>query len=122
MARVVIDAHAVAGVAPEPPVAVSVNVVVPRAFKVKDIPGELTGFPSSATAVPFSESEMPVAFWVCQLTITFPPCSTDVGVTASLPLAPGNAARAGGAPAVSAITLSASGQQRILIPMYLKTV
>jgi hypothetical protein len=77
----VTDAVAVAGVVPDAPVAVSANVVVPTTFSVNGIPGELRGLPSRATAVPFSVREMPVAFCVCQLRVTVPPCVTVCGVT-----------------------------------------
>ena len=75
------EAWAVAGFVPAPPEAVSTNVVVPTAFKVNGIPWEFTGFPSKATAVPFWVREMPVAFCVCQLTVTTAPCCTLVGLT-----------------------------------------
>jgi hypothetical protein len=57
------------------------KVVVPTTFSVNFMPGEFTGLPSSGTAVPFSVSETVVAFCVCQLTVTVPPCSTVLGVT-----------------------------------------
>jgi len=75
------EAWAVAAVVPEGPVAVKVNVVVPTVLKVKDIPGEVNGLPSRATALPFWSRLMVLAFCVCQLTVTLPPASTVVGVT-----------------------------------------
>jgi hypothetical protein len=77
----VTEAEAVAGFVPAPPVAVSVNVVVPTPFNVNGIPAEFTGLPSRATELPFSVRATPVAFCVCQLTVTVAPCCTVVGVT-----------------------------------------
>lgn len=77
----VTEAVAVADFVPDAPVAVSVNVVVPAAFNVNGMPCEFTGLPSKGTAVPFWLNETPVAFCVCQLTVTVAPACTDVGVT-----------------------------------------
>lgn len=77
----VTEACELAGVVPGAPVAVSAKVVVPAAFSVNVIPEEFRGLPSSGMEVPFWVNDTPVAFCVCQLTVTVPPCCRLVGLT-----------------------------------------
>ena len=58
----VAEPDAAAAVVPGAPVAVRVKVVVPTAFNVNCIPGELRGLPSRRTEVPFWLRATDVAF------------------------------------------------------------